>query len=113
MRIPVMIIMLLLSIKGSAQQTATDSAANARLQADSLYKAVLPKPGYGIKYRPLTDTTGDALRAQYGMRIYDPRVRSYLPVDPYQSAVSNPYAYANKQPAAGVKQKPVNKSKGK
>ncbi|MBX3255759.1 MAG: hypothetical protein KF862_16615 [Chitinophagaceae bacterium] len=98
---------VLVSITAAAQQTKTDTT---RQQADSLYKALLDAYGGRITYKQMMDTTGKSkIMQDYGMRIYDPRIGRYIPPDPNQSAINNPYTYTKKQP---VKKKPRKKQPG-
>ncbi|MBX3255763.1 MAG: hypothetical protein KF862_16635 [Chitinophagaceae bacterium] len=100
---------LLVSITATAQQTQSDSSAT-RSQTDSLYKALLDAYGGRITYKQMMDTTGKSkIMQDYGMRIYDPRIGRYIPPDPNQSAINNPYTYTKKQP---VKKKPGKKQPG-
>ncbi|MBX3256102.1 MAG: hypothetical protein KF862_18340 [Chitinophagaceae bacterium] len=100
---------VLVSITAAAQQTQSDSSAT-RSQTDSLYKALLDKYGGRITYKQMMDTTGKSKMMQdYGMRIYDPRIGRYIPPDPNQSAINNPYTYTKKQP---VTKKPGKKQPG-
>lgn len=94
---------LLISITAAAQQTKTDTT---RQQADSSSKALLDAYGGRITYKQMMDTTGKSKMMQdYGMRIYDPRIGRYIPPDPNQSAIANPYAYPKKQPVKRAQKK--------
>jgi RHS repeat-associated protein len=98
--------MLLLSITAAAQQTQSDSAATTRLQTDSSYKVLLDAYGGRITYKQMMDTTGQTkIMQDYGMRIYDPRIGRYIPPDPNQSAIANPYVYPKKLPVKRAKKK--------
>lgn len=54
MRIELLIAMLVVSITATAQQTATDSAANSKPGIDSLLKGVLERNGGSITSELLT-----------------------------------------------------------
>ncbi len=85
----------------------TDSIKTANVSTDSLFK-VMSATSAGNEFYKMSDTTG---MGQYGMRIYDPRIARYLPMD-NSSTESNPYGFA-KKPVTAVKKKPVKKAKGK
>lgn len=111
---------LLVSVTVGAQ-AQTDSTAAARLDSsiaakyrllaarlgiDSFPKGMLWKYRHIILSEEFRDTTGRAkLMQDYGMRNYDTRIGRYIPPDPNQSAIANPYAYPKKLPVKRAKKK--------
>jgi hypothetical protein len=91
MRTTLVILTLLVSLATTAQETKKHSTGKDSVQINSTQEGITP-------YWKTLDTAG---MGQYGMRIYDPRMGRYMPVD--TNHADNPYGFAQRKEVVNKK----------